>query len=48
MWQLPPPLLKKKICNEKNLDTFFCQIFSEGGFLVANVTVTLIFPKLLE
>ena len=48
-WQLPLPLLKrKKNCNEKNLDTFVCQVVGEGGFLVVNVTVTFIFLKLLE
>ena len=45
----PPSTLKeKKSYKEKNLETFVCQIFGEGGFLVVNVAVTLIFPKLLE
>ena len=47
-WQLPLPSSKEKKCNTKNLGTSVCQIFSEGGFLVVNVLVTLLFPKLLE
>ena len=42
------PLKKKKKMEDKNLDNFPCQIFGEGVFLVVNVTLNLIFPKLLE
>ena len=47
MAALPSPPKKKKNVAKK-LNNFVCQIFGEGGFLVVNVTLTLIFSKLFN